>query len=120
MSHFSTLKILVKDLATARRVAAKRGWTVEKVATHKNRYSGETLTDCHEFRDASGKVMLVVGRDGGVTHDSFYMSRADDAHKFLVDYSAAYITKTAAEEGASITNLGYDAQNNLVLEVVYA
>jgi len=120
VSHFSTLKVQLKDMALARRLAERRGWTVEQTAEFVNpwRAANESVKDCTVFRDTKGQPKLVVDRLGNVIHDAWSMGR--DAFSFLQDYSEAFIRKTAAAEGAQVINKGTDANGCRVLEIEYA
>ena len=120
MSHFSTLKVCVKDKKMAAKVAQGRGWTVEHVDVYENpwKLSGESVKNVDLYRSSNGQVMLAVDAKGNVIHDSWSMGR--DAFRFLQDYSEEYINKTARVDGAIVKNLGVDADGTRVLEIEYA
>ena len=120
MSHFSTLKVCVKKIALAKKVAQDMGWTVEFVDKYDNpwRYAKESVSEVNLFKNASGKVMMAVDSKGNVIHDSFSMG--NDAFKFLRNYSEEFIRKTAAADGAMVVCKGEDSSGNRILEIEYA
>jgi hypothetical protein len=118
MSHFSRLKVQVKNEGAAHRVADKFGWSISREANYVNSWNkSEVVNNCDVYRDADGRVKMVVDSSGTVTHDAFSMGR--DANKFLCAYSEEFIRTMAAAEGAEVKNLGEDKHGNLVLEVAY-
>jgi hypothetical protein len=118
MSHFTRLKIQVRDEKAAHKVAEKFGWTITHEGSHVNSFSKEEVRDCDVYREnSSGKIRMVVLPEGDVIHDAFYMGR--DANKFLCEYSEEVIRSMAAREGATVQNCGVDQQGNRVLELVY-
>lgn len=120
MSHFSKLKVQMKDRKLGGEVAARFGWTMETVAEYRNPWkdANESVKNCTLLKDSCGKVRMVVDAGGNVIHDSWSMGK--EAFAFLRDYSEAFIRKAAASEGAMVTSKGTDAQGNLVLELEYA
>ena len=120
MSHFSKLKVQMKDKKLGGDVAKRLGWTMEKAGIYHNpwKYAKESVKDCTIFKDARGTVKLVVDARGNVIHDSWSMG--NEAFGFLRDYSEAFIRKTAAADGAIVSNKGVDANDCFVLELEYA
>ncbi len=120
MSHFSTLKVSIKNRALAVKVAQQLGWTCEHADVYENpwKLAKESIKDCTLFKDAHGRVKMAVDAKGNVIHDDWSMGK--EAFGFLRDYSEAYIRKTASAEGAMVHSKGVDAQGNLVLELEYA
>lgn len=117
MSHFSKLRVQVKDAHVAHKVAEKMGWTIKMEDKHVNGWSRETITNCSVYRDGQGKVKMVVDANGDVIHDAFYMGR--EANQFLCEYSEDFIRSMASREGAMVRDMGIDNQGNRVLEVAY-
>ena len=120
MSHFSKLKVQLKDKKLGGDCAKRLGWTTEHVDVYENpwKWAKESIKNVTLYRDARGQVKMAVAANGDVIHDAWSMGR--EAYGFLRDYSEAYIRKTAAAEGAMVYNKGVDAQGNLVLELEYA
>jgi hypothetical protein len=119
MSHFSTLKVQVKDVSVADSIFKTFNWTKQHCAEYVNPWtSREKVTDCTVIKNTSDKVMMVIAKNGDVIHDSYYMGH--DAEKFLQKYTEAYIHKVAVQEGAQVTNYGADKHGNIILEVNYA
>ena len=118
MSHFSKLKVQIKDDDLAKKTAKEFGWTIQREEKHINPWSKDTITNCQVLRDGTGSVKMVIAQNGDVIHDSYYMGR--EANKFLCSYSEAFIRREAHREGAMVSHRGVDAQGNTVLEVVYA
>jgi hypothetical protein len=118
MSHFSKLKVKLKDVALVRQCAEKRGWTVTQEEEFTNRWSRETIKNGHVVRAADGRVKLVISPDGDVMHDSYFMGH--EAPEFLCQYSEAFIRRAAARDGGTVHFCGSDNQGNIVLEVAYA
>jgi hypothetical protein len=119
MSHFSTLKVQVKNLPVANPVFLEMGFTPQFEKEYRNPFSSsELVKNCQVIRDVKGKVKFVIAENGDVIHDAFYMGR--EATVFLRKYSEAYIRYTASREGATVKNLGEDTNGNIVLEVAYA
>lgn len=120
MSHFSKLKVQMKDKKLGADVARRRGWTTVHVDQYENPWkaANERINDCTLFRDSRGQVKLAVDAKGNIIHD--FWSMGGEAFSFLRDYSEAFIRKTAAAEGAVVSSKGVDAQGNLVLELEYA
>lgn len=120
MSHFSKLKVRVKDRKLGSECARRLGWSTVHVDEYENpwRAAKERVKDVTLFRDARGQVKLALAANGDVIHDAWSMGK--EAYGFLRDYSEAFIRKTAAAEGAFVSNKGVDAQGNIVLELEYA
>lgn len=120
MSHFSTLKVQVKQAKLAADVAAKMGWACEHAEEYHNPWKAarESVKDCTLYRDAHGKVKLIVDGKGNVIHDAWSMGK--EAFDFLRQYSEQFIRKTAASEGAQVHDCGVDAEGCRVLEIEYA
>jgi hypothetical protein len=118
VSHFTKLKVQLKDEKLYRKVAEKFGWSITREAVYENpfKYTREKVEDCQVFWK-NGKVKMVVDAESNVIHDSYFMGR--DALEFLREYSEQYIRGVAANEGAVVNDLGVDATGSRVLEVAY-
>jgi hypothetical protein len=119
MSHFSTLKVQVKDMRIAQRVFQKLNWTPERVDKYVNRWdSREVVNDCTLVKDSTGRVKMVIAPNGDVIHDDFSMGK--EVSGFLQQYTEAFIRDVAARDCAQVSNLGTDMAGNIILEVNYA
>jgi len=114
MSHFTTVKMEMKNKAILERMARARSWTMAKEVKHVNGWSKETVPDATVFK-AGDKYKLVLDAKGVPVVDSYYMGR--DYEKFIQDYAAEVIREQAMSEGASVVTNGYDKNGNLLLEV---
>jgi len=118
VSHFSTLKVKLQDEKLAGKVAEQMGFTWSREAEYVNRFdSRERLTDCMVYRDAQGRVKLVVDKQGNVIHEQLIMGR--EAFQFLCQYSEAFIRRMAEAEGATVVDCGVDKTGAQVLEICY-
>lgn len=114
MSHFTTVKMEMKNRAILERLARSRGWTVGQEAKHVNGWSKETVPNATVFK-TDGKYKLVLDAKGVPVVDAYYMGR--EYEKFIQDYAAEVIREQALSEGASVVTNGYDKNGNLLLEV---
>jgi hypothetical protein len=118
MSHFSKLKVQIKDRKLAESVFKTLNWTSMQVEEYFNPWSmREVVKNALAVKKADGRVALVIAENGDVIHDPYYMGQ--DAFTFLKQYTEAFIRAASAREGARVNSLGVDKSGNTILEVTY-
>jgi hypothetical protein len=117
MSHFTEIKARVLDMNAFHKVAFLRGLTTEQRQVYTNPYSGEVVKNATVV-SKNGKVLMVIGADGKVTLDSFYMGQ--EYKNILQEYVKETVLTSAALSGGWITEETVDEKTgDLILEVQF-
>lgn len=119
MSHLTTHKTKCSDRGRVARVARDFGWSIEQTDTFQSRF-GQTVTGgAAVLKDKNGREKMVIGPDGTVRTDAYYMGR--DYEKFMQAYAADHIREKAVGAGGMVTGTRTDPKTGeLVMEVQFA
>jgi hypothetical protein len=116
MSHLTKMQMKITKMPLATRIARKFGWTITREAEYVDAFQNG-MNNCHVFRDLNNKVRMLVGADGTVVTDSYYMGY--DYQQFLQEYASEYIKEQAIMEGAQFVDKGL-VNGQRIIEVEYA
>jgi len=117
MSHFSTLKMKVKNQKTIEKVADRMDWRTEHMDRYANPYGTGTVKDATVLKDKSGQVKAVIDSEGNMIVDPYYMG--NDFQKFCQQYGKEEVLAGAAMEGGWMSNEWTDEKTGeLVIEVM--
>jgi hypothetical protein len=118
LSHFSRLKVQVKDLNAFHKVLFLRGLTSEKLSEYRNSYSGEAVKDATVVKNQSGKILMAVDAEGNVTVDSWSMGH--EYQNIMQDYARETIFSSASAAGGWVGQETVDKNGDVVLEICFA
>lgn len=116
MSHFTKMKVQIKDRSVMRSVCTKMGWTIKEVPEYRNSYSGEAVKGAITMVDFRGTVKAVLDKQDNLIVDPYFMGR--DYEKFCRDYAAESIVQAAMIEGGYVESQSEERNGDLVIEVI--